>query len=71
MEPTTTRDMALKPTVWRMALIYCVFVGISGGIVFLLGERQLMPVFAGVGLVFVLWMRKQLGEDRRTPAVTR
>jgi len=54
-----TADIVAKPTLWRMALVYCLFVGISGGTMALLGERPLWPVFSGIGLVFVLGMRKR------------
>ncbi len=57
-----------KPTIWRMALVYCLFVGISGGTQALLGQRPAWPAFAGVGLVFVLamWKRWERGQ-RQTP----
>jgi hypothetical protein len=56
-----------KPTICRLALIYVLFVGIAGGVIALLGQRPLWPVFAGVGLVFVLGMRKRWQEasDKR------
>jgi hypothetical protein len=54
-----TADIVPKPTFWRMALVYCLFVGISGGTMALLGQRPLWPAFSGIGLVFVLGMRKR------------
>jgi hypothetical protein len=52
-------DAVQKPEIWRLALVYAVFVGIAGGVMALLGERPVWAVFAGVGVVFVLGMRKR------------
>jgi hypothetical protein len=57
-----------KPTIWRMALVYCLFVGVGGGTMVLLGQRPLWPVFAGVGVVFVLGMRKRWERSQRQTA---
>jgi hypothetical protein len=56
-----------KPTIWRLALAYVLFVGIAGGVMALLGERPLWAGFAGVGLALVLGMRKRSKEasDKR------
>jgi hypothetical protein len=52
-------DMAPRPAIWRMVLVYCLFVAIGGGIMLLLGQPPMWPVFAGVGLVLVLGARKR------------
>jgi hypothetical protein len=54
-----TDNAVRKPAVWRLALVYAVFIGIAGGVMALLGERPVWAVFAGVGLVFVIAMRKR------------
>jgi hypothetical protein len=48
-----------KPTVWRLVLVYVVFVAVSGGVMALLGERPAWSAFAAVGTVFVLGMIKR------------
>jgi hypothetical protein len=53
-----------KPAFWRLVLVYAVFIGIAGGVMALLGERPVWAVFAGVGLVFVLGMRKRWRDGR-------
>jgi hypothetical protein len=63
-----TGDAVPKPTIRRMALVYCLFVGLGGGTMALLGQPPLWPVFAGVGLVFVLGMRKRWERGQRQTA---
>ena len=44
---------------WRMVLIVIVYVAIGGGVMMLLGQPPMWPVFAALGVVTALgvWMR--------------
>lgn len=48
-----------RPTIWRMALVVGVYVAIGGGVVLLLGEPSIVPVFVALGVVTALGMRKR------------
>jgi hypothetical protein len=62
MEQQRTGDMVPRPAYWRMALVYCVFVGIGGGVMLLLRQPPMWPVFTGLGCLLVLWMLKRSKE---------
>lgn len=42
-----------------MALVFCLFVGIGGGVMRLLGQPPIWPVFTGLGCLLVLWMLRR------------
>jgi hypothetical protein len=54
MHAGTTDAPPRRPSALRLMLVFCVFVGVAGGVMALLGLRPLWPVFSAVGAVLVL-----------------
>lgn len=54
-----TSRIGPRPTIWRMALVVGVYVVVGGGVVLLLGEPSIVPVFVALGVVTALGMRKR------------
>jgi hypothetical protein len=60
-----------KPTSWRMVLVTGVYTAAGGGVMVLLGQPPMWPVFAALGVVTALGTRKRWkrrgGGDQFTP----